>query len=228
MNWHTRITQARTAKKLKKSELAKLIGVSAATITMWESGQTKRIAGQNLMKVCDVLEISPAWLLDEFGFGEAAADFEQTAQRYSTFHPPLAERQVVRFIPNNSLAGYSVEAEVDLDMPSMFALRYQWVWANGMNLEDALVTRVKSTDMEPALVFGDILVVNSTPSDLEDGSVYAVIYEGAVLFRRLQRDAGEWWLASDSADQRKYARKLYRPSDVRIIGKVVLRQTDTI
>lgn len=228
MNWHTRITQARTAKKLKKSELAKLIGVSAATITMWESGQTKRIAGQNLMKVCDVLEISPTWLLDEFGLEEFAEEFEHTAQHFSSSRPPLAELQVVRFCPDSSSSGYRVEAEVELDMPSMFALRYQWVWSNRIDLEYILVTRVKSTDMEPALIYGDILVVDSTPDELKDGSIYAVIYEGNVLFRRMQRDAGEWWLTSDSSDQRKYARKLYRESDVKIIGKIVLRQTDTI
>lgn len=64
MTWHIRLTQAREAKGIKKSALAKLIGVSAPTVTDWENGETKKIEGDNLIKVCAQLEISPEWLLN--------------------------------------------------------------------------------------------------------------------------------------------------------------------
>jgi transcriptional regulator with XRE-family HTH domain len=71
MNWHTRLTQARTAKGIGKSAFAKLVGVSAPTITQWENGDTKKIEGSNLVTVCRVLGITPEWLLS--GIGLAAA-----------------------------------------------------------------------------------------------------------------------------------------------------------
>lgn len=64
MNWHKRLTLAREAKKIKKSAFAKLVGVSAPTVTDWENGETKMIEGANLVKVCHALGITPKWLID--------------------------------------------------------------------------------------------------------------------------------------------------------------------
>lgn len=72
MNWHKRLTQAREAKGIKKSAFAKLVGVSAPTVTDWENGDTKMIEGANLIKVCAALAISPEWLLN--GIGEPSSN----------------------------------------------------------------------------------------------------------------------------------------------------------
>jgi transcriptional regulator with XRE-family HTH domain len=64
MNWHKRLTIARERKGLKKSAFAKLAGVSAPTVTDWENGDTKMIEGSNLVKVCEVLEITAEWLIN--------------------------------------------------------------------------------------------------------------------------------------------------------------------
>lgn len=69
MNWHQRLTEAREAKKIKKTAFAKLVGVSAPTVTEWENGNTKMIEGKNLLNVCEKLEISPDWLLYGKGSG---------------------------------------------------------------------------------------------------------------------------------------------------------------
>jgi len=61
--WHARIKTARESAGMKRNRLAELIGVSPATITQWESGQTHAISGPNLMNVCTVLNIDPGWLL---------------------------------------------------------------------------------------------------------------------------------------------------------------------
>lgn len=63
MNWHRRLTQARTAKNIRKSALARMVGVSAPTVTDWENEDTGMINGANLMKVCLVLDITPEWLI---------------------------------------------------------------------------------------------------------------------------------------------------------------------
>lgn len=59
---HERITEAREAKGLTKTAFAKAVGVSQPTVTDWENG-VMRPNGENLVKVCRVLEISPEWLL---------------------------------------------------------------------------------------------------------------------------------------------------------------------
>jgi len=61
--WHDRIKSAREEMGMKRNHLAKMIGVSPATITQWESGQTRTISGPNLVSACAVLNIDPSWLL---------------------------------------------------------------------------------------------------------------------------------------------------------------------
>ncbi len=60
-----------------------------------------------------------------------------------------------------------------------------------------------------------------------DGSVYAVNYEGELVFRRLVRDGGLWWLYADNADQARFPRKTFDEGAV-LLGRVVHRLTDHI
>lgn len=193
---------------------------------MWESGKTKKIEGTNLVRVCDILGVSPAWLLGEED--ETGQTWEW--QTYSTLEPgsELWQMEVMQLLPDDSPKGYRVEPEIELEARSLFALRMQWFQVNDLSPHDVRVMRVRSLDMEPAIAYGDILVLDTLHLEVKDGSVYLLVYDGAILIRRVLRDAGEWWLTSDHADQRRYARKLYRPEDVKMIGKVVLRQTEKI
>lgn len=67
MNWKTRLTNAREAKGFNKREFAKLVGVSAPTMTDWEKpsieGGIIELKAKNLWKVCDVLGVTREWLL---------------------------------------------------------------------------------------------------------------------------------------------------------------------
>lgn len=61
--WHTRLTQAREAKGIDKSELARRVGVKPPTVTDWESGEIKRIDADNMLNVCLELDVNPLWLM---------------------------------------------------------------------------------------------------------------------------------------------------------------------
>ncbi len=65
--WHERLRYAREEAKIRPTDLAKAIGVSNATVSDWESGEIKKLEGENLLKVCDFLNISPNWLIFEKG-----------------------------------------------------------------------------------------------------------------------------------------------------------------
>jgi transcriptional regulator with XRE-family HTH domain len=71
--WHERLTFAREQKGLKKSAFARLVEVSAPTVTDWENGETKMIDGLNMVRVCQVLGISAAWLMTGEGDMRAVA-----------------------------------------------------------------------------------------------------------------------------------------------------------
>jgi hypothetical protein len=46
------------------------------------------------------------------------------------------------------------------------------------------------------------------------------------VIKRLVRDAGRWWLSSDNADQRRFARKLCSDAGCLLIGELVFRQSE--
>lgn len=62
-----RIRQARESKKMLQSDLAAAVGVkSSAVISNWEKDINKPDA-EKIIKLCHVLGISAAWLLDYYG-----------------------------------------------------------------------------------------------------------------------------------------------------------------
>lgn len=70
MKWYERLSQARQAKGLKKAHFAKAIGVQPPTITEWERGDTVAPSAANVMKICQVLNITPEWLMSGPATGE--------------------------------------------------------------------------------------------------------------------------------------------------------------
>lgn len=61
--WHTRLRKARMAKGLTAKEAARLVGVSGATWSDWESGKILVLSGENLVKVCKLLDLTEQYLM---------------------------------------------------------------------------------------------------------------------------------------------------------------------
>lgn len=62
MNIWQRIKEAREMAGMKPSALAREVGVSPSAVTQWETGQTKKLDGDNLLKVSKALHVRPEWL----------------------------------------------------------------------------------------------------------------------------------------------------------------------
>lgn len=66
--WNKRLTIAREAAGLTKTNLAQKVGVSNPTVTDWENGEIKKLEAENLLNICEILKIRPRWL--QFGEGK--------------------------------------------------------------------------------------------------------------------------------------------------------------
>lgn len=67
-SWKTRLRKLRKEKYPNASEFAEAVGISSATLNGWEKDEMepksiREISGPNLLKVCELLEISPEWFL---------------------------------------------------------------------------------------------------------------------------------------------------------------------
>ena len=229
MDWHTRITQARAAKNLNKSELAKLVGVSPATITMWESGQTKKIEGANLMKVCNVLDINPMWLMGKLDVeGRRATGLANAVSTMGSFGLEILAIDVVKIHSDEGSPYFEIEPEFELRKPSKLGVRRQWLEKNNLDWKSLVAMKIDDVSMEPTLYHGDFIVIDKSDTEPVDGAVFVLNYEYGILIRRLVRDAGQWWLISDHSDQRRYGRKVYTGDEGEVLGRVVLRETEHI
>lgn len=225
MNWNERITQARTAKGIKKVDLAKELGVSPATITQWESGVTKEIKGANLTNLCRALGVEPEWLLNGDKDGELARALLPGAKRVVVAED---ESSIFYQIPKVKLrlqAGITgFQTEPDHHDGGSMAIPRLWADTMEFNPHRLIAVQVKGESMEPTFYAGDTVIVNLDDTKLVDNHVYAVNYEGEAVIKRLVRDVGQWWLQSDNLDQRKYHRKQCRHGECIVIGRIVRRE----
>lgn len=111
---------------------------------------------------------------------------------------------------------------------SKLSVSKNWVERNGYIPERLVAIRVKGDSMEPNLYEDDQVIINTGDTRMEDGAVFAVNFEGQAVVKRLIRDRGEWWLASDNPDQVRHRRKSCRDGECIIIGRIVRRETDRI
>lgn len=103
-----------------------------------------------------------------------------------------------------------------------------WVDRNGFIPARLLAISVKGDSMEPNLYEGDRVIINTADTQMCDGVVFAVNYEGQAVVKRLTRERGEWWLMSDNQDQQRHRPKSCRSGECIIVGRVVRRETDRI
>lgn len=55
----SRIKEARKRAGMTQRELARIVGVSRPAVSQWESGDTKSLKGENLLKAAEALRVAP-------------------------------------------------------------------------------------------------------------------------------------------------------------------------
>ncbi len=215
-----RLTWARTQKHLSQEALARLSGVSQSTIGNLESGL--RLSARRITNIAEALGVSAIWLAE--GVGSPTSTEAAEVRTVSGKRKVAIKKVELRL--QAGVTGFVTEDGHGND--DTFDLDEDWVQTKGLIPERLLAIRVKGESMVPALYDGDTVVVNTLDTAPKDGVVFAVNYEGEAVIKRLVRDAGNWWLASDNADQRRYHRKVCHGDSCILIGRIVKREGDFI
>ena len=63
-----RIKAKRKERGLTQVELGMLIGVTHATISRWEKGIITNITGANVLRLCNILQCPPGWLMGDYTY----------------------------------------------------------------------------------------------------------------------------------------------------------------
>ena len=132
--------------------------------------------------------------------------------------PPFDSVQIrrVQFNVSAGISGIIIDQQEVAGNPIYF--RQDWLAKKGWLKEKLVAVNVQGESMEPGLYAGDTVIVNTADIEPHDSDVYIFRYEGETVIKRLQRDAGKWWLSSDNPDQRKFPRKECLGDICEIIG----------
>lgn len=221
MELKDRVRQSRTMQKISQSELARRCRVDPSAINKLESGSTKTLSGELLLGISRELKVEALWLAE----GKGPRRRSDSPLQLVTHGDDRLPIRRVRFRLSAGVSGYEIEYDSGESEPIFMARR--WFDAHHYRPEMLLAIKVTGRSMEPSLYDGDLVLVNTEDTALKDGCVFAANYEGELVIKRLRRDAGEWFLVSDSPDKRYYADK--RCSDgCGLIGRIVYRQTEHI
>lgn len=234
MSISERIRVAMAAAGISQVELARACGVSPPSVHGWLSGKAKYLRGENLLRASKALGVSQDWLAT--GKGQMEASSDQRAmdgvpgaipiRALDDDDPEFTQIPMVKLRLSAGMTGF--QTDPDVKQGATLSLRRQWVERAGYHPAKLIAIPVKGESMEPTLYEGDIIIINTADTKPVDGYVYAVNYEGEAVVKRLARDAGQWWLTSDSSDQRKYHRKLCQGEACIIIGRIVRKESDRI
>ena len=138
----------------------------------------------------------------------------------------MTQIRKVRLKVQAGITGFQTEPD-DYDGETQ-GVPTRWILREGLQRDALLSIVVRGDSMETGLHDGDTVVVNTADKQLVSGSVYVINYEGEAVVKRMVRDAGQWWLTSDNADQKKYHRQLCKGAECIVIGKVVRKESTHI
>lgn len=222
-----RLYEAASAlKQLKgQTDVARALNMSPQTLNNWES---RGMSKSGMIEAQAILGCSASWLATGEGqmmLGEGYPG-SMSVRQAEPDDPEFVQIPMVTLRLQAGVTGFRTEA--DRRDGGTLGMRANWVQRNGYSASALIAIRVKGASMEPALYENDIVVINTADRRPVDGEVFAVNYDGEAIVKRMMRDGGKWWLASDNPDQTKYHRKSCAGEECLIIGRIVLKESSRI
>jgi phage repressor protein C with HTH and peptisase S24 domain len=212
-------------------ELGTERGNTKANISHWET-QKHSPSLQQLLAIAKVTgKALPPAILEALGGAAAPVDpitLIPGAMRVVTADrddPSFVQIPLVRLRLSAGIMGFATEAE-EHDGSTM-SVRGSWIERNGYSPNKLIAIRVKGESMEPTLYDGDLVIINTADTKMVDGAVYAINYEGESVVKRMQREGGQWYLASDNQSPR-FGKRICRGAECIAIGRVVRRESERI
>ena len=200
--------------------VAKELGASDQSATNWKS---RGVPKAQAIKAQQLWVVSATWIATGAGPKYIGATPVPSIPLENNPEYPAVRR--VSFKLSAGASGFGVEYHDEQGAPIVF--QRQWYDGRGFRPEKLFAVKVSNGSMEPGLYDGDTVVVNTESTAPKDGVVFAVNYEGELVIKRMVRDGGQWWLASDNPDQRRYPRKMCDEHCIPI-GEIMHKQSERI
>lgn len=199
-----RLKELREEKKLKQSELAKILNISSSSIGMYETDR-REPDDELKLKIANYFNVSVAYLMNETDIRKQ----NTSPERNKKFLPVLG---IVK-------AGYNYLAQenvIDYIDPAM----------NIPNIEDYFGLVVKGDSMSPMFDEGDYLIVNKTDNEFNSNDICIILINSdeATIKKVVKTDVGiELHAFNHYYPVRKFTYEEMDKLPVKVIG-IVVRQ----
>lgn len=236
--FQNRLQQAMRSAGVSTQALADAMGTSYQAIRKAEHGQSKSFSAANNEKAARFLNVTSKWLATGEGPMRAGDDtpgvppaqpggIRIKARPILAWETPedLPEGEFV-FVPLLDVrlsAGHGAEqVEIYSDETRPLAFRADWIRQMRLKPGRLLAMWAKGDSMEPRIQNGDALVVDQAQTQVADGGVFALWYEGGERVKRLYRlPGGRLRITSDNPSYGPIELSADEVEHVRIIGRVV-------
>ncbi len=240
MSFGEKLRALRNAKTLSLQELAWRMNVSRQTIHEWETGKSKPRM-ERVAMLAESLGVSQGDLLDDamepltpeprWSAREPVATYPTLQPILAWEHPedlPEGEFVMVPRLGVRLSAGNGHEqVEIEFGKATPQAFRAEWVREKRLRPNKLAAMNATGNSMEPAIFNGDSLLVDTSQTEVLDGKVYALWYDGGERVKRLYRlPGGGLRIKSDNSDFPTVEVTAAQLEHVRILGRVVHRSGD--
>lgn len=154
------------------AKLAELTGVQQVTLGRWLDGSRKPTVAE-LGKVFDRLGI--------------------------TLHEPGLDFMQFEMIPKvEALAGAGSSLVTSGETTGLYAFRQDFLRRIGVHANKCVMLDVSGESMQPLIMNGDTILVDTSQTTLKDGEIFLVTLGEELLVKRVQRTVRGWMLVSQN------------------------------
>ena len=197
IEYKERLLEAMGLRDMTVASLSKALSISYQAVKKVVNGKSASFGLVNNQRAAQVLGVSADWLATGQGsmltaLATHTGEQVQSAQAMAILmasNPEFPAIRRVRLKLSAGASGFGIDYILDDAAPIVF--QKEWFVSRGFQPDKLLAVKVANGSMEPGLHDGDTVVVNVGDTNLKDGEVYAMNYEGELVIKRLMRDAGQ-------------------------------------
>lgn len=203
---------------LTQREIATRIGVTEASVSRWESGETGNMRRDRIAKLAEVLKMSPLKLIEgeNSETSQGADSVEYTPNKFGLQALRRVMRSVgqdVRLVPRIGViaCGTPILADENLD-------GYEYI-DRRIKADFALVAKGESM-IEAGIRDGFVVFIRQT-EDVDNGEIAAVLVDGEATLKRVYKTRNSVVLVPANKNYHPIVITASDGQDVRILGKAV-------
>lgn len=229
-----RLDQAMKAAGIpSQSALARASDIPQPTINRILKGVGKKgPEAHTIVRLAEACNVSFQWLFEGLGPMDREPRHDAAEVTAETLKVSVDDEESGKFVGVRMLkrvihAGVDgADGDFEYDDGIVLSLPLAWVQEKRLRPENLVGLKVKGESMYPTMREGNVVVINTADRDPVDGELFAVNHNHKPVVKRLERELGAWYLASDNRLPEYRRRRV--DEETEIVGRVVRLQVDFI